>query len=226
MDSTYVHLQQMLALDWSAPPPETHALLAAIEPRGRASGTVLAAAREDLAAEGRDERARGDRLLAGAAAIDVAVAAGRRPTWSELCAVQRVILGAGEASDPDHAPLVRSGPAGCRERRYGWWPGLPRRLAAKLQHDAAEPLHPVLHAVRLYLDLIHLHPFVDGNARAARLGSSWWLALAGLPLPRLDPLVRLPKPAGAAPWTFVHLTAAGVRRCLAPTGPCSRSSSP
>jgi hypothetical protein len=125
----------------------------------------------------------------------------------------------------DDAPIVRGGPAGCRDRRYGWWPRLEERLAAKLAADAREPLHPVLAGARLYLDLIHIHPFVDGNARAARLGLLWWLALAGLPAPRLDPLVRLPKPAGAAPWTFVRLIAAGARSCPARPGLCSSTPS-
>ncbi|MEZ4380994.1 MAG: Fic family protein [Nannocystaceae bacterium] len=216
MDSTYVHLRQALALDWSAPPEAARRELRRVPGGRRAPLGVVAAIREDLADEARDAPARADRLVAAAAQVEASARAGEAPTWARLCALQRRVLGV-----RDDAAIVRSGPAGCADRRYGWWPRLAERLAAKLAADARQPLHPVLQAARLYLDLIHLHPFVDGNARAARLGLLWWLALPGLPAPRLDPLVRLPKPAGAPPWTFVRLIAAGVRVCPERPGLCS-----
>lgn len=237
MDCAYVHLQRALTVSWETPPPALVAALARVQSEGRGASvlevekrrgcprtirgdavasqrSVVGAHRRDLACEGARAPARAARLLAAAARVEAAVAAGRAPTWPRLCATQRAVLGV----DDDEA-LLRRGPAGCGDRRYGYWPRLHERLAAKLAADARGSLHPVLQATRLYLDLIHLHPFIDGNARAARLGLTWWLALAGLPLPPLDPLIRLPKPPGHPPWTFAHLLALGVARCLAPTGP-------
>lgn len=89
-------------------------------------------------------------------------------------------------------PAFRTGPAFCRRRRYGWRPGLAERFAAKLDRDAGDNVAPAARAIRGFLDIIHTHPFNDGNARAATTWLTWSLALAGHDVPDLGPLVRLP----------------------------------
>lgn len=218
MDSTYAHLEKMLTFDWRSPPASVVSALRSTGAPTFRPGDLSRCHRQDLAAEGRRDPDRATRMLAATAAVEAAVDRRQAPTLGSLCAVQRLVLGAADEDQDQDQDLLRTGPAHCHRRRYGWWPGLPARLGAKLRADAVEPLHPLLRAVRLYLDLIHLHPFVDGNARAARLRLTWWLALGGLPLPRLDPLIRTPKLASADPWSFVHILARGVAQCPVPTG--------
>jgi len=64
-----------------------------------------------------------------------------------------------------HDRRVRKG----GRERYPIVPDLRERLASALR-DAEDPqTSRIVRAVRLYLDICYLHPFADGNARAARL---------------------------------------------------------
>lgn len=209
MDATYIHLRQMVAFDWSCAPSVVASLLSRLSRQPYQPGEVRARIRADLTAENRGNHRRATNLLVAADSVEKASSRGEVPTWAALNELARIVLNKGEQA------VVRTGPAGCQGRRYGYWPGLARRFNAKLVADASDRLHPVIAAVRLYLDVIHLHPFIDGNARVARLCLLWWLASGGLALPRLDPLVRLPKPPGASPWVFVRLTAEGMNQCAA-----------
>ena len=110
-----------------------------------------------------------------------------QPTWSALQAAQ-------EAAGLDAG--FRQGEAFCSRRRYGWHTGLEERFVHKLDTDAADGLSPVARAVRGFLDICHVHPFADGNSRAACLWLVWTLVNAGTDVADLTPLMRLPKPAG------------------------------
>lgn len=96
-----------------------------------------------------------------------AMAAARRPLSIErLLDVQRIVLG--------HETAVREEPAFCRRRdgvvvSFGLLPDLRGRFAKRLAWLNEGFVHPVVAAVRLYLDITFFHPFPDGNARAARL---------------------------------------------------------
>ena len=60
---------------------------------------------------------------------------------------------------------------------------VPEHMAALLHwydHEAAV-LHPVERAARLHVDLVKIHPFVDGNGRTARLLLNLELLKAGWP---------------------------------------------
>lgn len=57
----------------------------------------------------------------------------------------------------------------------------------------------VFRAARAYLDLCFFHPFVDGNARAARLVFDLILAREGVVLDDVDALFRYPVAGGALP---------------------------
>lgn len=78
-------------------------------------------------------------------------------------------------------------------RRYGSAARLPGWLDLVLTPD---DLHPVTAATRLYLDLIHLHPFLDGNGRLARLAFDATCQNAGWPTPDLAAIARFPKAPG------------------------------
>lgn len=86
----------------------------------------------------------------------------------------------------------RRTPAHCRGRSYGWRDGLGERLIQRLRR-----LHRAgcaVAAVRAYLDIAHVHPFEDGNARSAVLLADWMLG-ARLDL-GWDGVLRIPKPPG------------------------------
>lgn len=95
--------------------------------------------------------------------------------------------------------------------RYGWAPELAGLLRARLEEALADP---ILDAVRRYLDLIHFHPFGDGNARAARLALEYALRRGGVATPELEGLIRLPKPAGhpRRAWELARMLCRGVLR--------------
>jgi Fic family protein len=59
-------------------------------------------------------------------------------------------------------------------------PALMGDLVAEHQASAAL-LHPVERAARLHVDLVKIHPFVDGNGRTARLLMNLELLKAGFP---------------------------------------------
>lgn len=51
-------------------------------------------------------------------------------------------------------------------------------------------LHPVEYAAKLHLDLVTIHPFVDGNGRTARLLMNLALLQAGYPITIIPPIIR------------------------------------
>ena len=70
------------------------------------------------------------------------------------------------------------------------------RIERKLNVDGQNRVSGVARAIRGFLDIIHVHPFADGNSRAACTWLAWSLVDAGLDVPDLTPLMQLPKPPG------------------------------
>jgi len=60
--------------------------------------------------------------------------------------------------------------------------------------DRSTPVH--VRAARVFLDVCFVHPFEDGNARAARLGLDYVLAREGLYVRAIEPLIALSRAAG------------------------------
>ncbi|MBO3738534.1 Fic family protein [Actinoplanes flavus] len=84
-----------------------------------------------------------------------------------------------------------------RVRRTG--PGTSRRFAACLA-EATDPRVPVAaRAARVYLDVAFVHPFPDGNARAAMLCLSFVLARDRIVLDVAAPVVRVRRRADDLP---------------------------
>jgi Fic family protein len=69
-------------------------------------------------------------------------------------------------------------------------PALMRKLFKKLTKGRRET-HSVLFAAWLYLELLTIHPFVDGNGRVARLAMNLALLQDGYPVTVIPPLRRL-----------------------------------
>lgn len=118
------------------------------------------------------------------------------PAWVEsLASVPDELSWEALQAAHNHAgldPSFRVGEAYCRQRRYGNRPGLEQRFVAKLNRDGVDDVPPVARAIRGFLDIIHVHPFNDGNCRAALTWLTWSLVSGGCDVPTLDPLVRLP----------------------------------
>ena len=72
--------------------------------------------------------------------------------------------------------------------------------------------HAVAKAARLYLDILYVHPFDDGNARAARLWLEFVLRRDGVPTPELGGLIKWPKgpPSAERYVRFQELIAAAI----------------
>lgn len=109
----------------------------------------------------------------------------QEPGWKTLqAAVQQMGLDSN----------FRISAAHCRDRHYSWRPGLEQRIVLKLDRDAKEAIHPVALAIRGYLDIIHIHPFNDGNTRAACIWLTWSLVRTGYDVPELGHIIRIPTP--------------------------------
>jgi len=139
---------------------------------------------------------RGARMFDALSAMREQARAGAPLTVALLQGWQRLVLGPGaDVSLRTHHAWAKEG-----RERYGV-DRLARRLDEAIAGTADEGLDPVARAARVYLDLCFLHPFVDGNARAARLTLDFVLTRAGralrdpegsafrLPLAATDPKV-------------------------------------
>lgn len=95
-------------------------------------------------------------------------------------------------------PRFRTEPAASGDRHYGWYDMLEPRMVRKLDVDGTNNVPPMARAIRGFLDIIHTHPFDDGNTRAACIWLAWSLVGADLNVPDLAPVLEIPKPAGDA----------------------------
>ena len=209
-DALRAHLALARSFPWEAPPVPAAWLEASAALPFRATEAQERYLREvDLPAHP-EEPGRAERYRAALAQARAWGAAGRELDLSALAALNGLLRGL-----PGPAAL-RAGPAFAAggARRYGLPPGLAAELAAELAEVERARLHPCARAARLYLDVIHVHPFADANARLARLALEHVLRRAGLPTPELAPFVGLPKPPGDArrAGQLIKLLTSGVLR--------------
>jgi hypothetical protein len=164
---------------------------AAGETPSRPASTMDAVLEHTVLHDAGIDAARGERMFDALVHVRERARTGGGVTLAELTGWQRHVLGPGaEVSLRKHAAWAKEG-----RERYGL-ERLEQRLEEALAALSEESLPPVARAARVYLDLSFLHPFVDGNARAARLALDFVLTRAGLTVE--DPervLFRLPLPA-------------------------------
>jgi hypothetical protein len=196
VEALRLHLLATLNTHWDAPDQALAAMFADVDALAwRETGAMeeyvarFDTPAQELTGRGSPEfiEARRARFMAALARVRELADTGGSANWDALREVQAVVLG--------REVEFRSGPAfahGGRER-YGHWPDLEAMFTRKLEVDDADACHPVAKAARLYLDLIYVHPFEDGNARAARLWLEFMLRRARVPTPALGPLIKWPK---------------------------------
>lgn len=68
-------------------------------------------------------------------------------------------------------------------------PSLMKKLLAKAP-GMRKKFHPVVFAAKLHMELVNIHPFVDGNGRTARLLMNLALFQAGYPITVIPPVLR------------------------------------
>ncbi|MFO0607338.1 MAG: Fic family protein [Polyangiales bacterium] len=208
-DAMSPHLALWTRVDVTDPPPEVRPWLA----RAVAAGSAVDLHRRFVARFDGPQHADGARAARYLAALDLVRAAadrGEALTVDALARVQGVVLGL-----PDDAPLRRTDAfARGGAHRYPMVPGFDALVRARFDAWEGATVDPVVTACGRYLDVIFLHPFEDGNARAARLALEWALRRAGRPTPRLEDLVALRKEPGDARsfWRMVRVCAGLVAR--------------
>lgn len=103
--------------------------------------------------------------------------------FQTLQSVQCFVLGKGETN-------FRTTNAFCAKRneRYAYFQDLSKVFKIKLHQDAGDEAHPLAKAARLYLDIIFVHPFIDGNARSAMLATTFYCLKHGYNAPNPNEL--------------------------------------
>ncbi|AEV86493.1 filamentation induced by cAMP protein fic [Actinoplanes sp. SE50] len=155
----------------------------------RVTGPARAA--RDGIAEHFAKRGSGAAHLLAALELVRADAAGGGPlTFARLETWQREVLGVAAARFRAVSAWARAG-----AEHYPYRDDLPDSFAACLA-EATDPAVPLpARAARVYLDIVHFHPFADGNARSAALAVYFVLAREGVVLSRAAPLLMTRWPA-------------------------------
>jgi fido (protein-threonine AMPylation protein) len=66
---------------------------------------------------------------------------------------------------------------------YCYWKDLKQMFVRKIEQDSKDSTHPVIKAMRMYLDIAYFHPFPDGNGRCGLLWLYFILRRARIPFP-------------------------------------------
>lgn len=187
------HLEATLGMEWSSPPPPVAALLDGNAAPPAPSVPGFASKQCDRLV-----------LRCGApavAAVAARLGAGNVLTWRDVVDVQSVMLGRKARFRRADARTA------ARPERYAILDGLEALVMRKVETDARDSAHDALKGIRLYLDFAFVHPFEDGNARAALLWLAYFYWRSGYGLPRLAGLQRFDFTPGdqACYWAFARL---------------------
>ncbi|GAA4942533.1 Fic family protein [Actinoplanes utahensis] len=124
------------------------------------------------------------RALAALDLVYAEAAEGGTLTFARLATWQRKVLAVAVAPFRTTDAWARDG-----GERYPYRDDLPREFEDCLA-EATDPAVPLpSRAARVYLDVLHFHPFADGNARSAALALYFVLAREGVVLDRAAPLL-------------------------------------
>ncbi|GAA4605976.1 hypothetical protein BJY16_005604 [Actinoplanes octamycinicus] len=133
----------------------------------------------------------GSRALAAVELVRADAAEGGSLTFARLETWQRKVLAAAAVPFRTTSAWARGG-----RERYAYREELPGAFEVCLA-EATDPAVPLpSRAARVYLDVLHFHPFADGNARSAALALYFVLAREEVVLDRAAPLLmtRWPTP--------------------------------
>ncbi|NNC03998.1 Fic family protein [Corallococcus exiguus] len=207
------HREATLALDWALPALRADLAAAARQPFRETGAQEEFLHRHDAPAHEAQGPARTGRFERALDRVRRFADMGEPLTFARMVEIQSELLGAPTG--------FRTGDAFARggAHRYAQAPGLEATFRDKVEADAREERHPVVHATRLYLDLCFFHPFPDGNARAARLWLEYMLRRGRLPTPPLAPVVLWPKRPGDAV-NYTRLARLLARTIAGPDAPC------
>ena len=119
-----------------------------------------------------------DGLVTATAICDALAKENRLPAEADLLSLQHLMTGTVSG--------FRQGPAFGRKglHRYGGPKHSGPLYLSRFHGNLNSDQHPLIQAVRIYLDTIFIHPFTDGNGRAAMLWFYFCLRRAGLAVPR------------------------------------------
>jgi prophage maintenance system killer protein len=156
---------------------------------------------------------RAARLSAALDAARALASRGEALTFEKFAEIQSLVLG--------EAAMFRTGPAYAKEGREMY--SLASDTAVRFSRALAEATEggaPLAwRAARLYLDVLFFHPFVDGNARAARLAMDYLLTREGHGLHAAAPLFKTPFAWGPE---VLRNAALAFHELIAPLGPSGR----
>lgn len=131
------------------------------------------------------------RCLSDALTFVRAEAHAQRPlSWTMLREAQRRALGVQSVGFREGDAFAHRG-----RERYALGADTLARFERCLAEAGDAALPPLARAARVYLDVCFVHPFADGNARAARLALDHVLTAAGLALHTAEPVFLLPRHA-------------------------------
>lgn len=149
-DALVPHLSATLTMNWHQPPARIAAKLGRLHPQNsfpKHNGQV-------------------DQVLKKCGhqaflAVSQAAQTDQHLTFSSMCWVQGLILDRASVSFRKSVAFTSN-----RKERYAYFSELEKMFRIKVEQDDLDACHPLIKAVRLYLDLIFFHPFPDGNSRA------------------------------------------------------------
>jgi hypothetical protein len=144
-----------------------------------------------------EARERGPDYLRAIGLYEALVACRASARRGEPLTFERLAEWQGIALDTSSAGAFRATDAFARggRERYPITPDTRARFEAVLAQANDAGVRPALRAARAYLDVCYFHPFVDGNARAARLALDHVLTSAGLTLHAAEPIFLVSRPA-------------------------------
>ncbi len=138
--------------------------------------------------ERRRDRVRADHMRAALSSCRKAARSNKPLDFTTLARWNAIVLGQPSAERRTTDAYAKAG-----RERYGAF--ADETLVAYLA-EAGDPEVPVwVRAARVYLDVCFFHPFVDGNARTARLALDWVLAREGFGLHVAEPVFMLARAA-------------------------------
>lgn len=144
------------------------------------------------------ERWRRDQMLSALEVCRLDAASNKPLTFATLAAWQKHVLCVSDTLPSNRKvrqfhTTFRTGDASAKEgrERYKYWTGEEKCFEEALEEANDVSVDCSVRAARVYLDVAFFHPFMDENARSARLALDFVLAREGKMLSLVEPLFCL-----------------------------------